>query len=42
MINIEIGKVYKITYMVFLRTKKKKKKVYNFIGLCFNKKKILF
>lgn len=39
---MHIGKVYKITYIVFLRTKKKKKKVYNFIGLCFNKKQNYF
>lgn len=37
-----IGDVVKIFYIVFLRTKRKKKKMYSFIGLCINKKKNYF
>ena len=37
-----IGDVVKIFYIVFLRTKKKKKKMYSYIGLCINKKKNYF
>jgi len=40
--DFSIGDVVKVIYIVFLKTKKKKKKFYNFIGLCINKKNYNF
>lgn len=40
--TVSIGEVFKVFYIVFLKTKKKKKKMYNFLGLCVNKKNYNF